>query len=137
MPKKLFSILFLTMLCFFFFSFQNKKDFNLKESINRGKDIYLSYCLSCHLEQGEGIESLYPPIANSDYLMKDKKRSIHEILYGLDGEIKVNGISYNIAMSGFDFNDQQTSDVLNYIRNSFGNKGEAVTPDKVKSLRKK
>ena len=34
--------------------------FDLKASITRGKDVYTAQCMSCHLEQGEGIESVYP-----------------------------------------------------------------------------
>jgi mono/diheme cytochrome c family protein len=120
-----------------FLSFQEKPKFNLKESIERGKDIYITNCLTCHLDQGEGIEDVYPPLAKADYLMADKKRSIHQVLYGATGEMKVNGEIYNTEMVGIDLNDQQASDVLNYIRNSFGNKGSAVTPDEVKVSRKK
>jgi len=120
-----------------FLSFQEKPKFNLKESIERGKDIYITNCLTCHLDQGEGIEDVYPPLAKADYLMADKKRSIQQVLYGATGEMKVNGKTYSTEMVGIDLNDQQASDVLNYIRNSFGNKGSAVTPDEVKVSRKK
>ena len=75
--------------------------FDLKASITRGKDVYTAQCMSCHLEQGEGIESVYPPVAKSDYLMADKKRSIDQILYGLTGQIKVNGATYDGVMTGF------------------------------------
>ena len=120
-----------------FFSFQQKEHFNVKESIERGKDIYIAQCLTCHLDLGEGIEDLYPPLAKADYLMADKKMSIQQVLYGANGEMKVNGKIYNGSMSAFDLTDQQTSDVLNYIRNSFGNKGSAITPEEVKAARKK
>ena len=53
--------------------------FDLKASITRGKDVYTAQCMSCHLEQGEGIENVYPPLAKSDYLMADKKRSIDQV----------------------------------------------------------
>lgn len=117
-------------------SFQKKSPFDLKGSVARGKEVYISYCISCHMEQGEGIESVYPPLAKSDYLMADKKRSIQQLLNGVSGTMKVKGITYNSEMSGFDLSDQEASDVLNYIRNSFGNKGEAVRPEEVKALRK-
>jgi nitrite reductase (NO-forming) len=120
-----------------FVAFQEKPKFNLKESIERGKDIYITNCLTCHLDQGEGIEDVYPPLAKADYLMADKKRSIQQVLYGAKGEMKINGKVYNTEMVGIDLTDQQASDVLNYIRNSFGNKGSAVTPDEVKASRKK
>ena len=38
-------------------------------------------------------------------------------------------------MPGVDLTDEQVSDVLNYVRNSWGNKGEAVTPTEVKAQR--
>jgi nitrite reductase (NO-forming) len=117
-------------------SFQDKKNFNLKASVERGKGIYDTYCLSCHMEKGEGLEDVYPPLAKSNYLMADKKRSVQQVLYGVNGEIKVNGKIYNGDMTGFDLTDQEASDVVNYIRNSFGNKGEAVTPEEVKAWRK-
>ncbi|HCW07355.1 MAG TPA: cytochrome c, partial [Cytophagales bacterium] len=125
--KKLF-VLTLS-LCFLelVLAFQQKPKFVLKESIERGKDIYIAQCLTCHLEQGEGIEDLYPPLAKADYLMADKKRSIQQVLYGAKGEMKVNGKTYNSEMSAFELSDEQASDVLNYIRNSFGNKGSAIT----------
>lgn len=87
--------------------------------------------------KGEGIEDVYPPLAKADYLMADKKRSIVQVLYGASGEMKVNGKIYSLEMTGFDLTDQEASDVLNYIRNSWGNKGVAVTPEEVNAARKK
>ncbi len=117
-------------------SFQKKPAFDLKTSATRGKDTYQTYCMSCHMDNGEGLEGVYPPVAKSDYLMADHKRSIVQIIKGVSGEIKVNGKTYNTEMTGFDLSDQEVSDVLNYVRNSFGNKGDAVTPDQVKAVRK-
>lgn len=117
------------------FSFQEKLD--LKASIARGKEVYTAQCMSCHMEQGEGIESVYPPLAKADYLKKDKKVLADQILHGITGEIKVNGVVYNGEMTPFEhLSDQEVSDVLNYIRNSWGNKGDAVRPEDVKAQRK-
>ncbi|MEO8473985.1 MAG: cytochrome c [Chryseolinea sp.] len=119
-----------------FFSYTTAQKFDLKASTERGKEIYATQCITCHQEQGEGIEGVYPPIAKSDYLMADKKRSIQQLLKGLSGEIKVNGKGYDGVMNSFEtLSDAEISDVLNYVRNSFGNKGPAVTPDEVRSTR--
>ena len=85
----------------------------------------------CNQINALGIENVYPPLAKSDYLMEDKPRSIRTVINGLAGEIMVNGKTYNIEMTSFDLSDQDVSDVLNYIRNSWGNKGEAVMPEQV------
>ncbi len=135
--KKIIYVLLVSITAMSFFSFYPVQKFDLKSSIIRGKDVYASQCITCHLEQGEGIEGVYPPLAKSDYLMADKKRSIEQVLYGLTGEIKVKGVAYDGVMTGFDgLSDQEVSDVLNYIRNSFGNKGAAVTPEEIKAVRK-
>jgi len=117
-------------------SFQKQQAFDLKASISRGKEIYVSYCISCHMEQGTGIEGTYPPLAKADYLMADKKRSIMQVLNGAKDEMKVNGKVYNQEMVAIDLTDDQISDVLNYVRNSWGNKGGPVKPEEVKALRK-
>lgn len=116
--------------------FLQQKGFDLKASITRGTDVYIAYCLSCHGEQGAGIENVYPPLAKSDYMMADKKRSILQVLNGAKGEMKVNGKAYNAEMTGFELTDEQVSDLLNYCRNSWGNKGGALKPEEVKAARK-
>lgn len=88
------------------------------------------------MDTGEGIEGVYPPLAKSDYLMADKNRSIQQVLYGVSGEMTVNGKTYNGDMPGFDLSDEEVSDVLNYIRNTWGNKGGAITPAEIKAQRK-
>ncbi len=133
--KRIFVLSLSAFTLFTFFAFNQKPSFDLKASIVRGQDVYVANCASCHMEMGEGIEDVYPPLAKSDYMMADKKRSIRQVLKGVTGEMKVNGKVYNGEMLGFELSDQEVSDVLNYVRNSFGNKGEAVTPAEVKGSR--
>jgi mono/diheme cytochrome c family protein len=117
-----------------FFSFSQK--FDLKASVERGKGIYEGNCIACHMEKGEGLEGVFPPLANSDYLKADKKRAAQQILYGASGEMTVNGTLYVGEMAAFDLTDTEVSDVLNYINHSFGNKGYITTPAEVKAVRK-
>jgi nitrite reductase (NO-forming) len=126
-----FSLLIIT-----FSSFQKKSPFDLKASISRGQEIYNINCIACHMEKGEGLEGVYPPLAKSDYLMADKKRSIIQILKGVTGPMTVNRVDYDGEMNAFDLSDSEVSDVLNYVRNSFGNKGGAVLPAEVLAARK-
>lgn len=120
-----------------FLALQQKPKFDLKASAERGKEIYLRNCISCHMEQGEGLEGIFPPLAKSDYMLADKKRAIQQTLYGVTGEMTVNGKSYNGEMNAFDLTDEQTSDLMNYVFNSFENKGGVITPADVKAARKK
>jgi mono/diheme cytochrome c family protein len=117
-------------------SFQKPK-FDLNASMERGKEIYQRNCVSCHMQQGEGLEGIFPPLAQSDYMLENKKRTIQQTLYGVSGEMTVNGKKYNGEMNGFDLTDEQASDLMNYLFNSFGNKGGVVAPAEVKAARKK
>jgi len=112
------------------------QDRDLEESKKRGEDIYMSYCITCHMDKGQGIHGAFPPLANSDYLMADKERAIRTILNGLTEEITVNGQVYFGEMTPQDLNDREIADVLNFIMNSWGNIGETVLETEVSKSRK-
>jgi nitrite reductase (NO-forming) len=109
----------------------------LAKSIKEGKALYASYCSMCHQPEGQGIAGAFPPLAKSDYLMADTKRAIGIIKNGLQGEITVNGKKYNNVMPAQALDDQQVAHVLNYVRNSWGNKGKIITAAEVKAVPKK
>ena len=114
---------------------QNKP---LKESMLRGNEVYTDFCVQCHLENGEGIESVFPPLSNSDYLLNNIEESIYAIKYGMEGPIKVNGQLYNGVMVSQGLDSEEIADVMNFILNSWGNmpNDEFVTPGKVNQIGK-
>lgn len=107
------------------------------QSITRGKEVYTTNCQGCHMDNGEGVEDAFPPLAKSDYLMKDPKRAITIILKGQHEEITVNGKVYHNLMPEQSYlPDEEIADVVNYIANSWGNKyKEFITPAMVKAKR--
>lgn len=118
----------------------------LSDQIASGKEIYMKaapgggLCYTCHQANGEGLPGQFPPLADSDWVLGDKERLIKISLYGLMGEIEVNGIKYNNVMVApgippGSLTDQQIADVLTYIRNDWGNSATAVTPAEVASIR--
>jgi mono/diheme cytochrome c family protein len=109
----------------------------LAKSIAAGKTLYTTYCQVCHQENGMGIEGAFPPLAKSDYLMADTKRAIGIVKNGLQGEVTVNGKKYNNVMPPQPLTDEQVAQVLNYVRNSWGNKGKIVTTAEAKAVAKK
>ncbi len=109
----------------------------LTSSINRGKAIYNDFCMTCHLPNGEGVANVYPPLAKSDYLMKNREASIRGIKYGQQGEIIVNGKKYNSVMAALGLSDDEVADVMNYITNSWGNKNtKMITESEVSKIKK-
>jgi nitrite reductase (NO-forming) len=104
------------------------------DTINRGEALYLSHCAACHMQNGQGIESTYPPLAGADYLVHTNK-VIESVLFGLTGKITVNGISYNKYMPASDLNDDEAMIVINYIFSAWGNNLPAITIDQVIEVR--
>ena len=108
----------------------------LEQSIADGKEIYVDFCLQCHMTNGEGVKGTFPPLAKSDYL-NDIDQSIHAIKYGLKGPIKVNGVSYNGNMINQGLDEEEIADVMNYILNNWGNSSTLIiTEEKVASIKK-
>jgi mono/diheme cytochrome c family protein len=109
----------------------------LKESMERGAEIYTEYCIQCHLGQGEGVAKTFPPLAKSNWLLTEmRSNAIKVVKYGQSGEITVNGETYNSAMANLGLYDDEVADVMNYIMNSWGNSQEAiVTEEEVKGIK--
>ncbi len=130
--KTLISLMLIPFISFFFVPQQN-----LQESIKRGKQVYSLHCQNCHMENGQGMEGVNPPVANTTYV-KDAKKNIGIVLNGQSGEIIVNGKKYNAMMNPMNYlSDKEIADVLNYVRNSWGNKYPEITPAQVKAEREK
>ena len=100
-----------------------------------GKSIYQKTCLTCHQADGKGMEGAYPPLAGSDYLLKDKFRAIRQVIKGSMNKITVNGTDYQGVMTPQSLNDSDIAQVLNYVYHSFGNNGFTVSCTDVKSVR--
>lgn len=109
----------------------------LEQQIADGKNIYGRTCFACHQSEGQGIPGAFPPLAKSDYLNADSNRAISAVLHGLTGEITVNGNKFNSVMTSQNLTDQEISDVLTYVYNSWGNNKTNVTPEMVKTERAK
>lgn len=103
--------------------------------MEKGKAAYM-LCGACHNQQGEGLVG--PPLAGSEWVTGPVSNLILMQLRGLQGPITVKGKEYNVpgGMAAMAYQDDATiAAVLTYIRNSFGNKASAVTPEQVAALR--
>ena len=92
-------------------------------------------CFACHQAEGQGIAGAFPPLAESDYLNEDVNRSIDVVLKGLQGEITVNGETYNSAMPAQNLSDEEIANVLTYVYNSWGNSKKEVKAKEVAQRR--
>lgn len=110
--------------------FQAKAD-----RIEHGKELFNKICAACHQPDAKGVVGKFPPLAGSDFLNADKNRAVNVLLHGRQGEITVNGQTFNNSMPTFPLSDSDIASALTYVYNSFGNSGKDVTADQVKALR--
>ncbi len=102
----------------------------------RGAAVFARTCAACHQPTGQGLGTVFPPLAGSDFLMSDKDRSIGIVLGGLRGTVTVNGKTFHNEMPSHAFlSDDELAAALTYARNSWGNQGEPVTPEEVAKKR--
>ncbi len=101
-----------------------------------GEQVYNRYCGSCHQNNGLGASGRFPPLAATSWVTGDKKRLIQLVLNGLEGQIEVNGLSFNNSMPQHSFlKDEEIANVLTYIRQNFGNKASAIATEEVQAAR--
>lgn len=100
--------------------------------MTQGQKIYESNCAACHGKKGEGRGTMFPPLYQSDYIMKKPQVLLQSMTKGINGPIKVNGKSYNGFMPSTAINDADVAAVATYIMNAFNNGGGTITEADVK-----
>lgn len=102
--------------------------------MQRGATVY-NKCIGCHGGNGQGDGANYPPLAGADWVTGDTQALAMIILHGLQGEIQVNGQTWNGNMpaqaSGLGAGDLAA--VMTYVRNSWGNAAPVVSPAQAQS----
>jgi len=105
-------------------------------SLTRGKIVYTRICIACHMADGAGVPMMNPPIIKTSYVLGDKTTLIKIVLNGFKEDVEINGQKYSNNMTPHnDLTDMQISDVLTFVRKSFGNNASAVTASEVKKVR--
>ena len=107
-----------------------------------GETHYKTLCFACHGSEGQGTPmagtdiTLAPPLKASPRVLGNKDKLIKIALHGLMGP--VDGKTYPGAMESLaTHNDKYLSQVLTYIRNSWGNTAEMINEKEVKTTRKR
>lgn len=101
-----------------------------------GKRIYDQYCKACHMADGAGIKGLQPPLIKNKTVNGPADKLIQITMHGRSGKLVIDGVEYNGIMPPHThLSNQQIADVLTYVRQSFSNNSEPVTPDQVIKLR--
>ncbi len=108
--------------------------------MENGKEVYENSslaCKTCHQVDGKGTKGVFPPLVGQKDHMGDCVKHAAIVIYGLSGEMVVDGDTYNTPMTpqGTMLDDLQIASVISYERNSWGNDYGWCTPAEVKKVR--
>lgn len=105
--------------------------------IELGSRVYVTRCLTCHQQNGQGVSNMYPTLHQTEWTEGDKGRLIRLLLHGVQGPMEVKGTVYNNVMPAHGYlSDDQIAAVLTYIRSHFDNDASSVAPAEVAAVRK-
>ena len=102
-----------------------------------GAEVY-NACTQCHQADGKGLAGQFPPLADSEFVNGDVRRLAAILINGMNGELVVNGQTYNSQMPAWkdNYSDEELAAVMTFIRSSFGNKSGPVSKSVVEAVRK-
>ena len=106
------------------------------KAVAAGRPLFSVYCAGCHQPNGEGLAGLAPPLADSAWLRGGPEPAIKIVLHGVAGPLEVRGETWNLAMPGLPvLDDEQVAAILSFVRATYGNEREVVTPAQVRTVR--
>ncbi len=102
-----------------------------------GKAVYTQNCAACHQPDGQGLAGAFPPLAGSDWIKgKTPSEIASSVLTGIQGEMVVNGTTYNNVMPAQShLSDADIAAAINYVLGNWGNPGGTLTEVEVKAER--
>jgi cytochrome c551 len=121
-----------SILCFLVFAFSfscsTKPDSKPSTSSTKfqqyfiqGEQLYEKNCSNCHQKNGAGLGLLYPPLNKSDFMDNHFEEVICIMRNGKEGELIVNGKSFNKQMKGIStLTDLEIAEIATYIYNTWG-----------------
>ncbi len=104
------------------------REWTMDELVERGKEVYGTYCVACHQANGQGIPPAFPSLVGAPLTTGPIEGHVDIVLNGKAGT----------AMQAFagQLNDVDLAAVITYERNAFGNTmGDLVQPSQIKAAR--
>lgn len=99
---------------------------------DRGAKVFRNQCAQCHQATGQGVAGVYPPLAESEWVVGNSEVLGRILINGLSGPIEVKGNTYNGNMpafgpNGLNLKAKDLAGVMTYIRQEWGNAEGDVT----------
>ncbi len=93
-----------------------------------GAQLYQTHCANCHMESGQGLGKLYPPLAGADFVAEGGAELACGIVNGYADTLVVNGVAYSRPMPGIKtLSDYEITQIIHYIKTAWGPQGGTVS----------
>ncbi|MEQ8423834.1 MAG: cytochrome c [Cyclobacteriaceae bacterium] len=109
-------LIVLVLLILVFYSCSNYTS-EQKAILERGSEVYITHCVSCHGTSGDGLQGAYPTLIKPEIAKANTARAIKLIR---------EGSGFEGGMKPISLTDQEVIEVVNYIQNTWGNKAEFI-----------
>ncbi len=103
---------------------------------DRGAEVFVEACATCHQSHGGGQDGKAPTLRGTRFVVGEEARLIKILMHGLEGPVEIDGVTWNQEMPRYEGSDDDLAAVLTFIRRSWGNGADPVTPAQVDEQRK-
>ena len=104
------------------------REWAMDELLERGEQVYSTFCVACHQVNGMGIPGAFKPLVGSPVTTGPAEGHIDTVMNGVAGTA--------MAPFGMQLNDVDVAAVITYERNSWGNDmGDVVQPTTIAAKR--
>jgi mono/diheme cytochrome c family protein len=101
----------------------------------KGRVLYESTCVQCHMSSGLGQTGQAPPLRSSPWVLGKDVRTARILLQGLRGEVRVEGERWDGEMPSVSFSDEDVAAILTYVRREWGNGADPVRVETIAKVR--
>ena len=105
---------------------------------SHGAALYLDNCAGCHMNNGEGLANVFPPLKADAAVQAGEPATILHAIIGGANVVATRAKPTGLAMPAFGWklSDEEIADLATYIRNAWGNRASVVSTDQVADARK-
>jgi len=109
-----------------------------KQAWSRGEALYVDNCTGCHMENGAGVAQIFPSLKGSSAVQAKLPDTVTHILLAGAKTAATPGKPTGFAMPAFarKLDDKEVADLVNYIRNAWGNHSSLTNQNAVSKVRK-
>lgn len=108
-----------------------------QQAITRGNGIYTDNCIGCHMAKGNGLKDVFPPLAGNASIQAKNANSLIQVVLAGEKMAAPAAKPTGLAMPAFGWklSDEEVADLVNYIRNTWGNRAPTVGKSDVADVR--